>query len=140
MQIGRPRTTTPNDEELIELGEELLTWATEKTKELRYHLNQWYCLEKGYTKKQWDLMCDKEAFRAYYERARIAIAKRYVDGSINSTIACRFLRLYFPELRDEENATKKYEADLRKLDPEQAKELLIQITNYAKSKDSDTPA
>ncbi len=132
MEDGRPRTTTPEKEELIKLGEELVLWATEKTKELRYHLNQWWCLEKGFTQNEWDLMCAKKEFKVFIAKARVAISKRYVDGSINSSIAHRFLRLYFPELKEEENATKKYDAELRNMTPENARELLIKVIDYSK--------
>lgn len=112
MTTGRPRTTTPEDKELIELGKELLAWATEECDELRYHLNQWWCLKNGYTKDHWDLMCDKKSFHPYYERARVALAARYVDGSINATIASRFLRLYFPDMMKNENDLVKLKAEL----------------------------
>lgn len=114
--MGRPRTTTPEDDELEKLGSELVKWATEPCKDLRFHLKQWWCLEKGLLKKQWDLMCEKPIFQAYYERAQTALSRRYVDGSINASIANRFVRLYFPEVRKEEDEKAKYLANLNKED------------------------
>jgi len=114
--MGTHRTTTPEDPELEKLGEELVKWATEESKELRFQLKQWWCLEKGLLKKQWDLMCEKPVFQAYYERAQTALSTRYVDGSINAPIANRFLRLYFPEIRKEEDEKAKYLANLNKED------------------------
>lgn len=111
--MGRDRTTTPEDDELVKLGEELVEWATEPAKELRFHINQWYCLKKGITKKEYDLMLQKPIFREYHAKARIAISARYVDGSINPTIASRFLRHYFEEVKQEENEKTKYDAETK---------------------------
>ena len=113
-KTGRPRTTTPEDDALHVLGKEIVKWATEPTEELRYHLNQWYCLKKGFRKKEWDLMCEKPVFRAYYEKARVAIARRYVDGSINASIANRFIRHYFPEVKKDEDALVVFKAQAAK--------------------------
>ena len=111
--VGRPRTTTPNDEELIELGKDLLQWATEETDELRCRFPEWYCLKQGFIKKQWDLMLQKETFRSYYEMAQAALAKRYMNGTINPSIAHRFLRIYTPEVKDDEDTLLKYQSDLK---------------------------
>lgn len=102
---GRPRTVTPAPEECIELGKELVLWATEKTPktEKRVHLKQWWALIKSMTKKEWDNLCIKEEFRAYYEKAQVAIAIRYIDGTLNPAVANRFLRLYFPDLKQDED-------------------------------------
>jgi hypothetical protein len=128
---GRNRTTTPEDEELELLGKELVEWATEKTKEFRYHVKQFYSIKKCLSKTHWDMMIQKPIFRDYYDRALAALSQKYVDGTINPTIANRFLRLYFPELRAEENETKQFESDIRKQNIEEAQDLLIKIVNYS---------
>ena len=46
--MARPRTITPSPEELIELGKDLLAWATEETPELRCRFCQWYSLKGFY--------------------------------------------------------------------------------------------
>ena len=111
---GVPRTVTPEKDELIELGKSLLAWATDTKQELRYHLNQWYTLKHGFTKKQYDHMCEKPEFQEYHQKARVAIASRYVDSSIHPSIAQRFLRLYFPDLAKEENELLTFKSSLAK--------------------------
>lgn len=107
MGIGRPRTTTPCDEELVKLGEELIAWATEdvplEQRPYRFRFAQWYSLKKGILDKEWDLMLQKEIFRGYYERARVALSNRITDGSIKEGLAHRFLRTYCPEVKHEED-------------------------------------
>ena len=119
---GRHRTTTPEDPELEELGQEMVAWATEKTREFRAHIKQWYSLEKGFTKKQFDLMIEKPIFQEYYEKAMAAIAIRYLDGTVNQSIAQRFLRLYFPDLREEENDLLKLKAEIGKKKEEETQD------------------
>ncbi len=114
MPAGAPRTVTPEKDELIELGKDLLEWANDRDQELRYHLNQWYTLKHGFTKKQYDQMCEKPEFQEYHKKARVAIASRYVDSSIHPSIAQRFLRLYFPDLVKSENDLLKLKSDLIK--------------------------
>ncbi len=112
MPAGRPRTTTPPKKELIELGEELVKWATEETKEIRIRYCEWYNLVKGITKKEWEMMLEKPEFQCYYEKARTALAKRWIDGTVNSSIAHRFLRIYCPEVKRDEEEKLEYEAKI----------------------------
>lgn len=115
--IGRPRTTTPCDEELIKLGEELVQWATEdvprKEKLKRLRFADWYSLKKGMLRKEWDLLCEKPIFQVYYEQTRNALANNYVDGTISPSIAHRFMRHYCPEVKQEENELIAYEARVK---------------------------
>jgi len=117
MVSGRLRTTTPPDEELVKLGEELLKWATadvpKKERPYRFRFAQWYSLKKGILDKEWDLMLQKPIFRGYYERARVALANRITDGTIKEGIAQRFMRTYCPEVKAEENETAKFKSDLQ---------------------------
>lgn len=116
---GRPRTTTPPKDELIELGEELVKWATEETDELRCRFCDWYSLQKGLLHKEWDLMVQKPEFRGYYEKAQTALAKRYLDGSVRDSIGHRFLRIYSPEIRKEEDEVLKLKLELEYLKKKQ---------------------
>ncbi len=105
---GRPRTTTPEEPELIKLGQELVAWATEdlsknEKPELRCRFAQWYSLIKGIKHKEWDLMVAKPSFRGYYEQAQVALSRRFIDGSVKDGIAHRFLRIYAPEVKHSEN-------------------------------------
>lgn len=98
---GRPRTCIPEKEELIQLGEDLLTWAAEKKKgELRCRWCEWYARRHFFIRKQWKRMIDTEEFRPYYEAAQTFLADRWIDGTINQAIAQRYLRIYDPELKE----------------------------------------
>lgn len=102
---GAPRTVSPPPEECILLGEELVKWATEPVpkNEKRLHLNQWWALVKKITKNEWDTLCERKEFIPYYEKAKVAISIRYIDGTINPSISQRFLRLYFSDLKQDED-------------------------------------
>jgi hypothetical protein len=112
---GRPRTAIPEKDELIELGKELVEWAStppEKGERIRVRFCDWYT-EKGFVRKQWDHMCEKPEFQVYHERARSLLSLRYIDGTVNASIAHRYLRIYDLEVRDSEDADMDAEA-LRK--------------------------
>ena len=105
MPAGRPRTVIPSKAELIELGKDLVEWASaeqEKGRPIRVRFCDWYT-DRGFIRKQWEEFRDKDEFSWYYEKARTILAARYVDGTVNQSIAHRYLRMYDPELRDEEN-------------------------------------
>lgn len=112
MPAGRPRTSSPEKEELIELGKDLVNWASEKANKgepLRVRFCDWYT-DKGFIRKQWEDFRDKEEFSWYYEKARSIMCNRYIDGTVNQSIAHRYLRIYDPELRDSENLDADLEA------------------------------
>lgn len=112
---GRPRTLIPETKELIELGEHLVKWASEKQKKgenLRVRFCDWYT-DQGFVRKQWEAFRDHPDFNWYYEKARSLMALRYIDGTVNQSIAHRYLRMYDPEVRDDENDKAKFEAELR---------------------------
>ena len=101
---GRPRTSIPEKEELIKLGEDLLLWASTKVKgELRCRWCEWFAKRHFFLRKQWKRMIDTEEFRPYYEAAQAYLADRWIDGTINQSIAHRYLRIYDPELKEEED-------------------------------------
>jgi hypothetical protein len=103
---GRPRTSIPEKEELIELGKDLLEWAAEKKKgELRCRWCEWFAAKHFFIRKQWKRMIDTDEFRPYYEAAQVYLGNKYIDGTINPSIAQRYLRLYDPDLREDEDAT-----------------------------------
>lgn len=139
---GRPRTRTPPPEELIKLGEDLLKWATEPTKELRCRFCQWYSLRHGILDREWDLMIEKEEFHGYYEKARVALGNRYLDGTVKEGIAHRFLRIYAPEVRKQENDDKVFESSLKEKENKAATEedikrheaLMAQISSLQNSR------
>ena len=100
----RPRTAIPESKELIELGEDLLEWASEEVEgEIRCRWCQWYACKHFIIRKQWKRMIDTDEFRPYYEAAQPYLAQKWVDGTINQSIAHRYLRIYDPELKEHED-------------------------------------
>ena len=121
---GRPRTLLPTDEEMIKLGEDLVQWASEPTKELRCRYCDWYS-PKGILRAQWKEMAEHKVFAPYYEKARALLSKRYIDGSVNPGIAHRYLRLYDPDIRDVEDDVIKIKAAANKQIPTEPFENVI---------------
>lgn len=114
MPAGRPRTSIPEKEELIALGEDLLSWASQKVKgELRCRWCEWYAKKHFFIRAQWKHMIEKPEFRPYYETSQAYLAEKWIDGTINQSIAHRYLRIYDPELREQEDKDAEA-AELRK--------------------------
>lgn len=102
---GRPRTSIPEKEELIELGKDLVAWAEVQAKKndpIRVRFCDWYT-DRGFVRKQWENFRDLPEFEWYYEKARSLMGLRYIDGTVNQSIAHRYLRIYDPEMRDAED-------------------------------------
>ncbi len=100
----RPRTSVPEKKELIKLGEDLLQWASEKKKgELRCRWCEWYSRKHFILRAHWKRMLDTPEFRPYYEAAQTFLAEKWIDGTINQSIAHRYLRIYDPDLRENED-------------------------------------
>ena len=105
MPAGRPRSAIPEKDELIKLGEDLVAWASEKQEKgeaIRVRFCDWYT-DRGFIMKQWEHMREKPEFQWFYERARSLLALRYIDGTVNPSIAHRYLRIYDPEVRNQED-------------------------------------
>lgn len=109
---GRPRTVTPQPEEMIKLGEEMVAWVKINKP---VHLNQWWLIEKDITKRVWEGMRDAPEFRHYYEKALSIIGNNYIekDSNVDPRVKDRFLRLYHKDLTSQEDADMDAEA-LRK--------------------------
>ena len=113
MAGGRPRTTTPPPSDMIALGEEMIEFVSNpKNKVLS--LSEFYTGIKGYTYNDWKIMYVAPEFAPYYERALRIIGKRYLDGTVNPSIAQRYLRRYDAELREQEDADMKAKVELEK--------------------------
>ena len=82
-------------------------------------------------------MCEKPVFRAYYEIAQAAIAMRYMNGVINPSIAQRFMRLYFPELKKDEDDLITHKAKAAKKTEEESHDDLVRKLAQA-LQDSET--
>ncbi len=108
----RPRIVTPPPEEMIELGEKMLQWVKDKNP---LHLSEWYSGEMFIVDHVWQTMHETAEFLPYYNKALKMISIKYLDGTVNASIAQRWLRLYFKDLKRIEDADKKEEAELKRL-------------------------
>lgn len=108
----RPRTTTPEYDEVLELGQDLVKWATEETEEPRTLWSAWYALKHGLIEQQWKLLKQREEFRPFYEIARASLAQKLHKGTLEKTLAHRYLGLYDRSLNEFENEEK--DKDIRR--------------------------
>lgn len=131
MQVGRPRTTSPQPEECVELGEDLLKWATEETEEWRCQFQQWYSLKKGILRKDWKNLIVTPEFSPYYEMAQAALAKKAADGTMKEGFGQRYLRLYDRNLIEEENEQAKIDAALKKSIESTTPQKIVFEVNYS---------
>jgi hypothetical protein len=113
MAGGRPREVTPPKDELIALGKEMVKWVKQNNP---CHISAWYIGVKHILRSDWRKYIEKEEFRTYYEQALQIIGEQYVvkESQIEPSIKHRWLRLYFGDLREQENEDKKFEAELGK--------------------------
>ncbi len=133
---GRPRTTSPSPEECIELGKDLVKWATEKTKEKRLLLSQWWSLKHHMLRDEWKALKHIPEFLPYYHEAQVAMAIKTIDGTMEKSFGHRYIRLYDRELVEEENNQMRWEAELKKMSSEDISNLLVKVISYKDSKES----
>jgi hypothetical protein len=107
---GRPRTVSLHPDGMEKLGKEMVDWVIKNDP---YHLNEWYSITKRFTYKEWKTFIQRPEFVPYYEQALTYVSKHYINGDINPSIAQRFLRIYFKDVKEEENETAKFNSDLK---------------------------
>lgn len=105
MAGGRPRTVSPPPEELEALGIEMIDWL-EKTDDV-LHVSDWYCLHKNFTDEAWETMTRRAEFVGYYKKALKIVGRKYLakDSPIEPSLKQRWQRVYFKDLRREEDDT-----------------------------------
>jgi len=130
---GRPRVQLPPDEKVVELGKDLVQWAAEETDDKRTAFSFWYALKHNLIREEWKALLKLDLFRPYYEKARASLAKKLHNDELEKGLTHRYLRLYDREIADEEDEKARFDADLKKLDPEQARELLIKVIDYSQA-------
>jgi hypothetical protein len=108
----RPRTVSFEPNEMIALGKEMVQWVKENDP---LHLSQWYCIHKGIKFSDWDTMTQRLEFIPYYEQAMRMIGVKYLDknSNVREGISQRWQRLYFKDLKDDEDQTKVFESKLK---------------------------
>lgn len=138
MKVGRPRTSVPEYDELIELGKDLIEWASDQSeeakKEKRWRFCDWYCIKQGFIRKQWEHMLEKPEFRWYYEQARHILSLNYIDGTVNASIAHRFLWKYVDDVKEGEQEELAYKAALNR--PETSQNPIDGLNQFAAEKKS----
>ncbi len=105
---GAPRTVSPPPNEMIALGEEMIAWVIANKPN---HISAWYSGHKRYTYKEWQVKIKLPEFVGYYEQALSLIAQNYLDGTVPPAIANRFIRLYFKDTKNQEDADKQADLD-----------------------------
>ena len=102
MPAGRPRTVSLPPDQMVDLGIEMIDWILENEP---LHLSQWYCIEKGYTDKEFDTMHVAPEFFPYYEKALKIIGLQYLckHSDIEPSLKHRWQRVYFKDLKRQED-------------------------------------
>ena len=122
MVAGRPRTTSFSEDEMIKLGQEMVKWVEEHRP---LHLKQWYSIEKEFLYGEWKTFIQRKEFIPYYEKALAIVSLQYIqkDSDIKDGVSHRFLRLYFKDLKEEEDFVLDCESDRKKSEMEHAVKL-----------------
>lgn len=112
MPAGRPRSISLQPHEMEALGKEMIQWVSQYDP---MHLSQWYCLHKGYTDAEWETMHVAPEFFPYYEQALKLVGLKYLskESPIEPALKQRWQRVYFKDLRKEEDETANAEAARR---------------------------
>jgi hypothetical protein len=116
--MARPRESIPEKEELIELGKDLLEWASEtklQKNDMRMRYCDWFCIKHGFIREQWKLMLQKPEFRPYYEQAQSYLGNKWINSEIDVGLKHRFMRSYCAEVKEEENEKALFEAGLQQM-------------------------
>ncbi len=130
MPAGMYRTCSPDPEECIQLGEELLKWATEQTGEFRFRFPQWYSLKKNILRDDWKALIKTPEFRPYYEKVQSIFADKCLAEYVKEGFGQRYLRLYDRDLVEDENDKAKYLSDLKKEENNsQPQQIVIQVSH-----------
>lgn len=128
-KVGAPRRVSPCESDLIKLGEEMVAWC-QQHKPL--HIKFWYSIEKGILFSEWDTITQKPEFLPYFEKAMAIVSGNYIDGTINPSIAQRFMRVYFKDVKREENELIEFEAKVKRAEVDNQTEELKAAADMAK--------
>ena len=113
MVAGCPRTVSPPPEEVVVLGREMVEWVLLNKP---IHLSQWYSGYKQILYKDWKALIQLKEFLPYYEQALGVIGLNYLakNSEVEPNLKQRWLRVYFKDLREEEDETARYNSELRR--------------------------
>ncbi len=132
MVAGRPRTVSPPPEEMIKLGQEMVAWVKANNP---FHISEWYSIEKMIINQTWRTYIKREEFIPYYERALKMVSRNYLNGNVAPPIAQRFLRIYFSDVKEDENEKMIFEASLKQPEQKENATTPEQLANVNKALD-----
>jgi hypothetical protein len=114
MPAGRPRDVSFSENEMIQLGKEMVEYVKENQKTI-LHLSEWYTIEKGFIYNEWKTFIQRKEFIPYYEQALKIVGLKYVskNSNVRDSISQRWQRIYFGDLRESED-TDADAAEIRK--------------------------
>lgn len=140
MAGGRPRTVTPSPEEMIELGKEMCKWVSENNP---IHLSLWYTMQKDITDNEWNTYRQRPEFVHYYTKALKMVGMNYLnkDSQVDGRIKDRWLRVYFKDLKEEEDETARFLQSLKieeleKVSPEVLDKFSMLMAQMKQNQDS----
>lgn len=136
MPAGTPRTISFKPHEMESLGKEMIEWLQINEKKV-LHLSEWYTIHKGFTYNEWKTFIQRDEFIPYYEQALKIVGRKYLDktSDVREGISQRWQRVYFKDLRDEED-----ESLQRKIDKElEQKKKILDHQSKNDREDSLTP-
>lgn len=111
---GRPYNEGFSNEEIIQIGKDLLTWIKEcdEKKSEVVHLSQFYSELKEICYSQWQSIIRRDCFLPYYDRAREWMGKRILNNKeLPQSYGNRFLGIYFKEIKDNEREIVEHKVD-----------------------------
>lgn len=112
---GAPRTVSPSPEEMIVLGQEMVKWCSDNKP---LHLSQWWSVHKDISDDDWETMKKRPEFIRYYTKAMRIIGYSYLDkdSKVDVRIKDRWQRVYFKDLRKQEDEDAEFAAQLNAKD------------------------
>lgn len=115
MLMARLRVICPTPDEMEKLGQEMVQWCQENDP---IHLSQWYTIHKGFTYNEWKNFIQREEFIPYYEIALKIVGLKYLakDTNIEPSLKHRWARVYFKDLKEEEDDTAKFNSALKTME------------------------
>jgi hypothetical protein len=111
-KAGAPRVWSLPPEDMIKLGEEMVAWVEENKP---VHLTQWWSIHKKFPERHWVAMQQMPEFVPYYQRAMHLIGMQYLlkNSEVEPYLKARWLRMYFKDLRQVEDAEAKEAAKIK---------------------------
>lgn len=129
--FGRPPEQF-SDQELIDLGKEMLAWVTENEP---LHLKAWCNHANVLYDSQVRVWRSRKVFAPYYEKAMGIIANRFMERAYlkegDSGIANRFMGVYFKDVYE-------HDISLKKAGNEALERVIITSRNKKGAKDSSS--